>query len=458
MKTLAKKFTTPMLGLFAVLLVVMVLVFNIFGRWYSARVAGQELKLMIDSSQSLIEGVLDRNEELNRKLTADKLAKLSAIRKAVNLTKYSLNTEILLVNTNNKVVYESDNTLHERVINAVLAVDGDQQLHQIRVGSNRYLVYVHPLALLRGEGKLVLVSDMSGMDRWLRLLNLIFLGLAGGFLILGYWLIGQLSRQITGQLSQVSEMVVKLQDGEPMGQVQANCLEVQQLVDGITTLSQQLADSEQSQKQFLQNASHELRTPLMAIQGFAEGISSGVFTDAAQTAQLIAQESVRLNGLVEELLTLSRFEAGTYLPQLTKQPLSELLMQVVSKANGYAVMMHKELVVEGSTKVMINAQAELFMQGVYNIVVNAIRYANFRVVISVIEDGGQVRLVVHDDGVGVSQEELPHLFERFFKGQHGNHGLGLAIAKAAIEHLGGRIVVHNDQGAVFTVFLPVIKG
>jgi signal transduction histidine kinase len=107
---------------------------------------------------------------------------------------------------------------------------------------------------------------------------------------------------------------------------------------------------------------------------------------------------------------------------------------------------------------VILADDELLYQAVMNVVSNCLRYAKEEVVVSLSASDQQAVLHIADDGDGIPEADLPHLFERFYKGKNGNFGLGLAIAYSAVAALGGCIAAGNDGGAVFTISLPLYQG
>lgn len=226
-------------------------------------------------------------------------------------------------------------------------------------------------------------------------------------------------------------------------------------------MSTRLKDYDETQKQFMQNASHELRTPLMSIQGYAEGIENDVFPDPKEAAQVIKKESLRLNKLVTELLTLSRIENHTYTHDLQIFNLSDLILDYLQRVNGLLMKSHLSLKTEFSENIFALLDEGLFSQTVINIISNAIRYAKNEIWIKTyLEtiDGKEFSCVeISDDGEGIKSEELPHLFERFYKGSKGNFGLGLAISKSAMESMGGTLKAFNRQGAVFLLQLPYMK-
>ena len=195
-------------------------------------------------------------------------------------------------------------------------------------------------------------------------------------------------------------------------------------------MSKRLTDLDKAQKLFLQNASHEIRTPLMSIQGYAEGISKGIFSDTTKTADIICEESKRLNQLVDELLTLSRIENNTDESEFYVLNLSDVMKEVVQKIEGYALREQKKInVMIPPDVIMIKANDALLSQAMINIISN---------------------------GDGIPVQDLPHIFDRFYKGKNGNFGLGLAIVKSAILSLKGSIRAYNENGAVFEIKFQVI--
>ncbi len=195
-------------------------------------------------------------------------------------------------------------------------------------------------------------------------------------------------------------------------------------------MSKRLTDLDKAQKLFLQNASHEIRTPLMSIQGYAEGISKGIFSDTTKTADIICEESKRLNQLVDELLTLSRIENNTDESEFYVLNLSDVMKEVVQKIEGYALREQKKInVMLPPDVIMIKANDALLSQAMINIISN---------------------------GDGIPVQDLPHIFDRFYKGKNGNFGLGLAIVKSAILSLKGSIRAYNENGAVFEIKFQVI--
>lgn len=228
-------------------------------------------------------------------------------------------------------------------------------------------------------------------------------------------------------------------------------IEFEELADSMNLMATELREEKTKQETFFQNVSHELRTPLTSIRGNAEGIVMGVM-EPKDAGRVILDESDKLNGLVEEILYLARM--GRKAEDKPAKPIDvrEVLSLIVSeqrageKASGIGFELDFDD--EPVMLAMKERDAEMLFG---NLVSNAVRYARTSVRITCRnEDGGKL-IEVKDDGKGVSEEDLPHIFERFYKGEGGKHGIGLSIAKAAAEAYNGNISAYNDGGAVFRV-------
>lgn len=234
--------------------------------------------------------------------------------------------------------------------------------------------------------------------------------------------------------------------------------ELQEFVNNINTMSEKLEIYDKAQKTFLQNVSHEFRTPLMSIQSYAEGIKYDVVESSA-AADIIIDESKRLTHLVEDLLYLSRLDAIEENYHCSNLNFSGIVNSCVERMNGIALKNNIRIAVNNATEsILIYADEERLSRAIINIISNCIRYAKSSIIITskVISDN-KVELTIKDDGPGFEPNELPNIFERFYKGKKGKFGLGLSISKNIIEKLNGKISAQNSEcGALFIIELPII--
>lgn len=181
--------------------------------------------------------------------------------------------------------------------------------------------------------------------------------------------------------------------------------------------------AQEAQKRFYENMSHELKTPLAAIRGFAEGALDGV-VDGADANHAIIRETDRMTRTIDEILSLSRLEAGVVTPSNEALEVADLVQDCLMPMEGAVrtrgINVRLDL---AAGKVM--ADPDLFDHALSNVLTNAIRHAATCVRVSY--DGA--RLAVWNDGAVPDESQLPYLFDRFHVGEGGSTGIGLAIAK-----------------------------
>ena len=212
------------------------------------------------------------------------------------------------------------------------------------------------------------------------------------------------------------------------------------------------------QQTFFQNASHELKTPLMAIQGYAEGIQAGVM-DAGTSAEGILTESDRMAELVDELLDISRLDMGGQRLMLSEVDLRELLYDSIRTVEPAATQCSLAIVPDFPEEpVMIKCDDTQMRRAVTNILTNGLRYANSKLCLTCRLDKRNVTIRIQDDGDGIDEADLPHIFDRFYMGRSGKSGIGLALTKEIIHLHKGTIRAYNgDSGAVFEISIPVSR-
>jgi two-component system, OmpR family, sensor kinase len=237
-----------------------------------------------------------------------------------------------------------------------------------------------------------------------------------------------------------------------------------QMAAGIDQAFTVRREAENEMRHFVADASHELRTPLTSIAGYIDVLSRRDTVDSATlqaSLSAMRRESDRMTRLVNDLLTLTRFEAGKTakrqrleLGAFVGQALDELGL----KDRGVPESRHLQ------PGLAVNADPEALKQVVANLAQNAIKYApGTEQRWSVFESDGRAAIRLQDQGPGIARQDLPHVFERFYRGDKarersaGGSGLGLAIAKSVMEAHEGTIEASSDpgQGATFTAWLPL---
>jgi len=247
--------------------------------------------------------------------------------------------------------------------------------------------------------------------------------------------------------------------------------EVRRLAKSFNVMAQEVKASRQAQRDFVANVSHDLKTPLTSIQGFAQALLDGTAADPAaqrKAAQVIHDEAARMSRLVEQLLELARWDAGQIIIAREAVDLPRLLTTCVERMDWRAEEKGVTLTVEVKPMPPLRGDTDRLMQVFTNLLDNALTHTpsggSVTVAAERVEgpDGqAEVEISVTDTGPGIPAEELPRIFERFYrvdKARAGSRGagLGLAIVKEIVEAHGGRVWAESvvGLGSRFIVRLP----
>jgi signal transduction histidine kinase len=243
--------------------------------------------------------------------------------------------------------------------------------------------------------------------------------------------------------------------------------ELSQVAESFNQMASQLETQQRLRKQMIADIAHELRTPISIFQGTLEGMLDGVLKPEPSELRDLHAETRRLARLVEELRTLSLAEAGQL--QLKCQPvdLGELSVTLVQRMSPLAQTREVEIETEIKDGLpLVSVDADRIVQVLTNLLDNALRYtpAGGQVTVRVSRVNGQVQMAVEDQGPGIPEEQLPYVFERFWRGDRsrsrdsGGSGLGLAIARQLVELHGGTISATSTmgEGSTFWIALPTI--
>jgi len=242
--------------------------------------------------------------------------------------------------------------------------------------------------------------------------------------------------------------------------------ELKDLATVINLMLDRIERSYNSQKQFVSDASHELRTPIAVIQGYINMLERWGKTDKEildEGIAAITQETTSMKELVERLLFLARHDKKTLMLEMELFDPTEVMSsvyrdaQLISPSHCFTLNLEKSAMVKGD-KGMIKQLMRILVD-------NAIKYTPIggKIQLSMRKENGECILAVEDSGAGISAEEMPRIFDRFYRSdrarnaQSSGHGLGLSIARIIVVAHGGRLNVRSKQGSgsIFSVMLPL---
>lgn len=234
--------------------------------------------------------------------------------------------------------------------------------------------------------------------------------------------------------------------------------EIGRLSSSFNSMARNLEAQEKLRRMLLSNAAHELRTPLAIISGELEGMLDGVLPTDRNALQSLHDEARRLTAILDGVDELARAEASTLSLQKETFALKPYLNSFIGRFERLCAEQRVVLLLDCPDHLRIHADPDRLSQIIINLVSNSIRAVapGGRVAIIAASDGDQVCLEITDNGCGIPDDELPHVFERFYKGKNGGLGLGLAIVQELVAAHGGAVTVRSTvgSGTTFRVFLP----
>ena len=282
--------------------------------------------------------------------------------------------------------------------------------------------------------------------------------------VLALTLGGFLAYTMTRSLHELKEATVDIAKGKFGRQVKVRSKdEIGMLAVAFNQMSAALDRATKARRQMTADIAHDLRSPLSVITGYAEALNDKKLPGNQEVYNILLQEARHLDRLVDDLRLLSLADTGELPLVLQPTQPKALLERVVSRHIVASHQRQVELVIRvGEDCPQVNVDVERMSQVLDNLIVNAFRYTpqGGKVTMEAVATHGEVLMRVKDTGSGISPEDLPHIFDRFYRGDksrphNGESGLGLAIAKSIVEAHGGEIHAASKpgEGAEFTITL-----
>lgn len=305
-------------------------------------------------------------------------------------------------------------------------------------------------------GAVLIFSPLDPINSWLAKINAMIAGTALFALIISFFFISFSSARISRPIKQMEEITRKIANGEESPELNIHTGdEIEQLANSFNHMKQQVASTELMRREFIANVSHELRTPLTSINGFTQGMLDGLIQPHQYPHYLtvIQSETQRLMRLTGDILELAKLQGGRL--TLHKQHLSvtDQLNKALEAFEMQRAQKQIRFRIDCAADLYVWADPDRLQQILHNIIDNAMRYSSEgqQINIRVQKQTGFLQFAITDYGTGISTEDLPYVFERFYRDEKSRFGitgsgLGLSIVKNLVEAHGGKITVKSQAG------------
>lgn len=300
---------------------------------------------------------------------------------------------------------------------------------------------------------------------FLDIVNKIILGI-GVLLILASTIMGFIiSRSITRPINKLMTKAKYISKGEYDKRIEINTdiLEINDLINSINNLSQSIKEQENIRKRLTGDISHELKTPLTNIQSHLEAMIDGIWEPTEERLLSVKEEAERLSSLVSDMQKLNKYDESSIKLKKDNVNISDIICFVIFQFSNLAKS--KNIKIEYEKKnINLYCDKDKITQALVNILSNAIRYSNEGSTIFIEErlKDNKVIISIEDQGIGISEEDLKYVFERFYRADKsrtratGGTGIGLTIVKSIVSSHGGEVKLESKlgEGSKFTIILP----
>lgn len=243
--------------------------------------------------------------------------------------------------------------------------------------------------------------------------------------------------------------------------------ETRELANTLNYAAEELSRTDRLQKELIANISHDLRTPLTMIKGYGEVMRDIPGENTPENIQVIIDETTRLSALVNDLLDLSKMQAGSVVPNCAMLDMTDLIKESMGRYEAFTKHQGYRISFEAEQHLCVYADRSMMLQVLYNLVNNAINYTGEDKTVRILQEvkDGRVRISVEDTGEGIPQSEVKYIWDRYYKVDKVHQrakvgtGLGLSIVKEILEAHGAAYGVQSTigHGSVFWFELPITE-
>lgn len=278
-----------------------------------------------------------------------------------------------------------------------------------------------------------------------------------------------MAKTLSNPLVRIKQIATKMREGDLSSRVQVSnhhITEIEEVGLSLNHLAEALEQQDQLRKNLTADIAHELRTPLATIQSHIEAFQDGIWQATPEKLEVCHEQVVRLVELIQDLESLSTVENPMLKLNNDYISLNHLIQDSVTTVEGQFGEKNITLNIDQTRKVFVTGDYTRLVQVFTNLLNNSYKYTNNgRILIAITEDQENGWVKISDTGIGIGEDELPYIFERFYRGEKsrnrktGGAGIGLAIVKAIVEAHGGNIQVKSklNKGTEILIRLPKQK-
>lgn len=382
------------------------------------------------------------------------------------------NAQVQILSLDGEVLMDSLGVVHNENIktnDVINALNMDKGVWIGNVAYDNYpVISVSKVLLNKGE-QIGIIRFVSSLE----LTNIIIKRISFLFFLIGIMVIFIsamvsifLANSIVKPLREVTKVAEKMADGQ--FKVRSHVKiddEIKKLSDTLNYMAEEIIKKEQIKSDFISSVSHELRTPLTAIKGWAITLKSDEYIEEQllmDGLNIIETESDRLTQMVEDLLDFSRFISGRIILQKEEFDIVQTMDMIRKQWSPRAKTNNINFVVDiDKEPIYIIGDENRIKQVLINLLDNAFKFTNENGIVrlSAVKEVNQLVIDVEDNGIGIPEEDLPNIVEKFYKGKHSksHSGIGLSICDEIVKLHGGKITIDSevDKGTMIKVFLPL---
>ncbi|MGN4426144.1 sensor histidine kinase [Bacillus cereus group sp. MYBK30-1] len=389
----------------------------------------------------------------------------------VALMESEAETTVVITNANKEVLAKSnelDTTIKKHIAEMNTSTDHNGSIIENHWKTSNYICTVSPIVVNgKLEGYVYMFLGTTSIEEMINGLTKQFIIAGIVTFLLTAVTIFLLSRLLTKPLLHMKHATEKMSKGDlSVSLTTTRNDEIGELAESIQTLANDLHYMKTERSEFLASVAHELRTPLTYVRGYAD-IALKESTAPEQRLRylsIIKDESDYITNLVQDLFLLAQMEKHSFSIQIKEVHLQTFLTRIIEKINVMYGEKQIRVVFTCPPSLLVKLDEQRFEQVMVNILNNAYRHSKEHspINISVTEEHKRISIKIEDEGEGILQEDLPHIFDRFYRVDKarsratGGAGLGLSIVKEIVELHGGNITVTSEvgHGSCFVISLP----